>query len=152
MVVFASPRDEEGDLAKRFGRIVLSDVLYGFHASDFRLRPSLCRGNLCRQGCDCSFSPDSGMHARTKEVRQSGGVCRGVRGWCAFLPFSNTKITMEIPDVFLYIDSLRKCYIAHCYLPSHQDLRLELLWHCICEVEYAARTCSPTVLSTRVWC
>ena len=27
-------------------RFVLSDVLYGFHASDFRLRPSLCRGSL----------------------------------------------------------------------------------------------------------
>jgi hypothetical protein len=55
---------------------------------------------------------------RAKEVSQSGGVCRGVRGCFAFLPFSNTKITTEIPDVFLYIDSLRKCYIAHCYLPS----------------------------------
>ena len=55
---------------------------------------------------------------RAKEVSQSGGVCIGVRGCFAFLPFSNQKITMEIPDVFLYIDSLRKCYIAHCYLPS----------------------------------
>ena len=37
---------------------------------------------------------------RAKEVSQSRGVRRGVRGCFAFLPFFNTKITMEIPDVF----------------------------------------------------
>ena len=50
-------------------RFVLSDVLYGLHASDFRLRPSLCRGGLCRQGCDYSFSPNSGMRARAARAR-----------------------------------------------------------------------------------
>ena len=55
------------------------------------------------------------LGARAKEVSQSGGVRRGVRGCIAFLLFFNTKIPMGIPDVFLYSDSLRKRYIAHCY-------------------------------------
>ena len=42
----------------------------------------------------------SAMQTRAKEVSQSRGVRRGVRGCFAFLPFFNTKITMEIPDVF----------------------------------------------------
>ena len=50
-------------------RFVLSYVLYGSNASDFRLRPSLCRGSLSRQGHDCSFSPDSGMRARAARAR-----------------------------------------------------------------------------------
>ena len=40
------------------------------------------------------------VRVRAKEVSQSRGVRRGVRGCFAFLPFFNTKITMEIPDVF----------------------------------------------------
>ena len=53
---------------------------------------------------------------RAKEVSQSGGVHGGVEGCFAFLPVFNTKITIEIPDVFLYSDSLRKRYIVHCYV------------------------------------
>ena len=47
-----------------------------------------------------SLTFKKGLRIRAKEVSQSGGVCRGVRGCFAFLPFFNTKITMEIPDVF----------------------------------------------------
>ena len=56
------------------------------------------------------------VYIRAKEVSQSGGVRRGVRGCIAFLLFFNTKIPMGIPDVFLYSDSLRKRYIVHCYV------------------------------------
>ena len=53
-----------GDRQNLAVRFVLSDILLGSNASDFRLGPSLCRGGLFRQGCDCSFSPDSGVRAR----------------------------------------------------------------------------------------
>ena len=56
------------------------------------------------------------IEVMAKEVSQSGGVHRGVEGCFAFLPVFNTKITIEIPDVFLYSDSLRKRYIVHCYV------------------------------------
>ena len=50
-----------------------------------------------------------------KEVSQLRGARRGVRGCLAFLPFFNTKIIVDTPHVFLYSDSLRKRYKAHCY-------------------------------------
>ena len=45
-----------------------------------------------------------------KEVSQSGGVRRGIRGCFAFLPFFNT-----FDFQYIRFDSLRKCYMAHCY-------------------------------------
>ena len=68
-----------------------------------------------KRQCDRALSQLGRIVVRAKEVSQSGGVRRGVRGCIAFLLFFNTKIPMGIPDVFLYSDSLRKRYIAHCY-------------------------------------
>jgi hypothetical protein len=47
------------------GEFVPTDVLLRSNAFDYRLRPSLCRGGVCRMGCDCRFSARLG-HARAR--------------------------------------------------------------------------------------